>query len=244
MDDRVPQTPGPALWLAWATAVLLAIGLGSAAVMNVRNNRPDQATVSAAGRASAAVDVPTATTRVPDPPPVTAAPPPTLARSTTVPKAAAAVLAAIASTTTPAIQPPQATTTTQTIGPPVTSTTATTATTAATAPTAPPPTTSTSTTSTTIPRPASVTIANNVGYAVSVKLNGTVVEVQPKTKAAPVDVSPDPKGNDTVAARAVSDDRCTGLATGGPFRAGSRYQLTITAGDTPCPPVLELTPIP
>ncbi|MGI8806642.1 MAG: hypothetical protein ACR2KK_02065 [Acidimicrobiales bacterium] len=213
------EGPTPARWLAWATAVLLAVGVASAAVVGARDPGADGSVVSAAGSTAGTVDVPgSTTTTVPfAPPPSTAVPPSTVARSTTVPKAAAAVLAAIGSTPT-TTSPPAATT--STTRPPVTSTTVTTSPTSTTTPT-------------TVPGRASVVVANRHPNAFLVKLDRQAeFTLEPGTDRN-VDLPLGTDGNYTIEARAVADPTC-GLGDSGAFQAGGRYRVEIVAAEGRC----------
>lgn len=216
MDQGLEEGPTTARWLAWATVVLLAVGVVSASIVDAGGPGADARVVSAAGGTPGTVDVsPGSTTTVASQPPATLTPPSTVARSTTVPKAAAAVLAAIASTAPPTTQRPPATTTTR---PPVSSTTVPT----------------TATTSTTVPGKATVTLANrhpNVTFRVT--LDRQVFELKPFDEKRDVVVTLGPNGNYVIEAHAVVDDTC-GQGDSGAFQAGGRYLVEILAAPGGC----------
>ena len=213
MDHVGREAPTAARWLAWATAVLLAVAGVSASVVQARNDGSGDAYVSAAGGATSTLDVPTSTssttTTVARPATST-----TVARTTTVPKAAAAVLAAIASTTAPPTTRPPASTTSTTR--PATTTTV---------PPTPTSTSTSTTTSTTIPAPALLTIVNDHPGAMVVTVNGTTTEVAPGQQAGPVQVTAATTGSDAVALHTVADATCQAGGVGAFFQAGSRYQI-------------------
>jgi len=217
------ETPAAARWLAWATAVLLAFGVVSAGVVDVRDGDFDGDVVSAAGGTPRTVEVPyssTTTTAVTSLPPVTSVPAPAIARSTTVPKAAAAVLAAIGSTAPPTAQPPPATT--PTTRAPVTPTTATT------------PTSIPATASTTVPGRAAVTLANEHPNAFVVRVDGRDFELDPGEEVGPVDVALPADGVDVVEVRAVADPTCARTERRDLFQPGGRHRLAIVAAEGVC----------
>lgn len=216
MDEGLQEGPTTARWLAWATTVLLALGVGSLGVLDAGESGSDAGVVSAAGGTAGTVEVTSPTTTVTTlAPPVTSTPPSTVARSTTVPKAAAAVLAAIGTTTT--TQRPSATT--STTGPPVTSTTA-------------PTTQTTVTTSTTVPGRATVTVANVHPNAFQVTLNNQEFKLDPGQDRE-VDLVLGPNGNYVLEAHAVADPTCE-QGDGGAFQAGGRYRVEIVAAQGGC----------
>lgn len=225
MED-LGEPPTTARWLAWATAVLLIIGVISAGVMNLAGERPDQGVVAAAGRAGGTLDVPVTTL-----PPVTtiqrSTPPATSGRSTTVPKAAAAVLRAIASTVPPTTQPPATSTTVA----PVTSTTA------------PPPTSTTSTSTTLAPR-VTLTVANEHTLRLAIVVNdGPLIEVD-AGKEVPLTVADNGSEDRVVVAAPGTDPACGARTTGDLFRAGGTFRVTVGNGKGACPVAPEITVTP
>jgi hypothetical protein len=223
--DDLGDPPTTARWLAWATAILLIIGVVSAGVMNIAGGGSDDGLVTAAGRDGGTFVVPTTTVPLPVPSTQSPTPASTIARSTTVPKAAAAVLKAIASTTTTTTRPPTATTTTT--APPVTTTTVKPLPTTTT--TAPAPTT----TSTTVPLRAALTVANDLTQTFVVTVDGRTFELAQGQEAGPVDVTLPAGGNDVVEVHAKDDAACTVGSTSHLFQPGSSYRLTVVAGSGP-----------
>lgn len=220
----MPETPGAARWLAWATAVLLVFGVVSAAVLDVQDGAFDADVVSAAGGNARTVEVPSSSaTTVTSMPPVTSTSVPAIARSTTVPRAAAAVLAAIGSTPPPTAQPTPATT--PTTRAPVTPTTATTTTSI--------PATTTTTT-TTAPARAAVTLANEHPNAFVISVSGRDFELDPGEEVGPVDVALPADGDDVVEVRAVADPTCALTERGDLFQPGGRHRLAIVAAEGMC----------
>ncbi len=236
--DELGDPPTTARWLAWATAVILTIGVIAAVALNVGRHSAADNVVTAAGT----VDPPTTVTVPPVPPAQpTTAPPSTIARSTTVPKAAAAVLKAIASTAPPTTQPPPVTTT-ATTRPPATTTTSTTAAPTTTTSTS---TTSTSTTSTTVVTKATVTIVNEHPVDVIVTINGQAFPVAVGQQVGPVDITPAITNIDLVRVRTAADPLC-GTDDVEDFQAGVRYRIAVqpgagACGDAPAPVVRVTT---
>lgn len=233
MNQEGHELPSSARWLAWLVAALLAAGGIAVSALNARSGGANDGFVAAAGRTTVTVDSAPTTSTPPSPETTTTvarrpSSTTTVARTpTTVPKAAAAVLAAIGSTTVPPTTAPPAPTTTATTRPPTTTTTV-------------PPTTSTSTTSTTVPVKATVTIVNNHPQGFKVTVDGQVVDVGAGQKSV-LDVTPDAGGNDVVDAVSDVDNTCSARASGDLFNAGSRYDVTITAGPTSaCPPAIKI----
>ena len=234
MGEEVRETPTAARWLAWATAVLLAFGVVSAGVVDVRDGHFDADIVSAAGGTARTVEVPySSTTTVTSVPPVTSTSRPAVARSTTVPKAAAAVLAAIGSTAPPTTQPSPAVT--PTTRAPMTPTTATTTTTTAPA-----------TTTTTVPGRAAVPLATEHPPAVLLHVTGRAFKLEPGEEVGPVDIALLPTGNDVLEAQAAADPACVRTDTADFFQSGGRYRLAIVTTEGACGSIpnlqLEVTP--
>ncbi len=207
------MTPTTARWLALATAVLLAVGVISAGVVDARRSGSDPSVVTAASNTTPTVDVPSSsTTTVPSAlPAVTPAPPSTVARSTTVPKAAAAVLAAIGTTAPPTTQPP-ATTTTRAPVPPTTATTAT--------------------TSTTVPRRASATFVNRYPDDVVVTVGGRSLDLARNEEEGPVDLALEANGSATIDLQ-VAGAECTKTTVRGLFEPGVVYRLAVVVSGPP-----------
>lgn len=229
MSEEMRETPGAARWLAWATAVLLVLGVVSAGILDVRDGDFDADVVSAAGGTARTVEAPsssTSTTTVTSLPPVTSAPVPGVARSTTVPKAAAAVLAAIGSTPPPTAQPSPAVT--PTTSAPVTPTPATTTTSIP------------ATTSTTAPGRAAVTLANEHPNAFLLNVNGRVFKLEPGEEVGPVDLALLPTDNDVLEANAVADPTCVRTEAADFFQPGGRYRLAIVAAEGACGTIANL----
>ena len=219
MDEGVPVTPTTARWLAWTTAVLLALGVISAGVVDAGGSGSDAGVVTAAGNTTPTVDVPSSsTTTVRSPlPPVTPAPPSTVARSTTVPKAAAAVLAAIGTTAPPTTQPP-ATSTTRAPAPPTTATTAT--------------------TSTTAPRRATFDFVNDHPNAVLVTVNQQRFDLAPGARLDDVDVPLSASGRDIVEVTVVGTT-CFMREAGDLFKPAGSYRVAVSAGEGMCGSIRE-----
>ena len=213
------MTPTTARWLALATAVLLAVGVISAGVVDARGSGSDASVVTAASNTTPTVDVPSSsTTTVPSAlPPVTQAPPSTVARSTTVPKAAAAVLAAIGTTAPPTTQPP-ATTSTRAPAPPTTATTAT--------------------TTTTVPRRATFDFVNDHPNAVVVRVNQQRFDLAPGERRDDVDVVLAASGMDRVDVLVVGTT-CFAEKAGDLFQPNRSYRVAVSGGTGLCGTIPE-----
>ena len=204
--EDLGDPPTTARWLAWATAVLLIIGVVSAGVMNLSGDGSEDGVVTAASRSAGEVDLTSTTTLPPVPPSAVQRPAPT---STTVPKAAAAVLKALGTTAPPTTQPP-----------------ATTSTTAA-------PVATTLSTTTTVPPRATVSVRNDLTRPFLVKLNGVPVAVEPGKQSAgvPLDLRQTP---DAIEGDAVGEPPCEVGAVGDLFRPGLTYLVSVVASQTAC----------
>ena len=215
--EDLGDPPTTAHWLAWATAVLLIIGVVSAVVMNVAGGGSDDGVVAAAAQTEVTLDV--TSTTVPPTPPSTGRQP--TASSTTVPKAAAAVLKALGTTAPPTTRPPA---TTSTTAPPVTTTAPTT------------------TTSTTLPPRATVSVVNELpqGFVITLN-NGERFTVAANRASVAVQLNL-PPGDDTIEADAVGEPPCEVGATGDLFQPGGRYRVVIVAAQDACAR-LTVTPI-
>ena len=212
------MTSTTARWLASATAVLLAVGVISAGVVDARGSGSGSGVVRAAGNTTPTVEVPsTRTTAPPALPPATQAPPSTVAGSTTVPKAAAAVLAAIGTTAPPTTQPP-ATTTTRAPVPPTTATTAT--------------------TTTTVPRRATFDFVNDHPNAVVVSVNQRRFELAPRVRLNDVDLALAASGMDRVDVLVVGTT-CFAEKAGDLFQPNGSYRVAVSAGTGRCGTIPE-----
>lgn len=216
MED-LGDPPTTAHWLAWATAVLLIIGVVSAVVMNVAGGGSGDALVTAAGQTEGTLDLTSST--FPPAPPSTGRQP--VASSTTVPRAAAAVLKALGTTAPPTTRPPGPTSTT---APPVTTTAPST------------------TTSTTPPPRAIVSVVNELpqGFVITLN-NGERFTVAANRAAVAVQLNL-PTGDDTIEADAVGQPPCEVGAIGDLFQPGGRYRVAIVAAQDACAR-LTVTPI-
>lgn len=209
------EPPTTARWLAWATAVLLIIGVVSAGVMNITGGGSEDGVVTAAARSAPEVD-PASTTTLSSVPPSTVRPPaPT---STTVPKAAAAVLKALGTTAPPTTQPPATTTTTR-----------------------PATTTTSSTSPTTLPPKATVSVRNELTRPFLIKVNGVPVTVDPGKQSAGLQLDL-PTVTDAVEADALGEPACEAGVLGDLFRPGLTYLVSVVASPTACAE-LKVTPL-
>ena len=215
--EDLGDPPTTAHWLAWATAVLLIIGVVSAVVMNVAGGGSDDGLVTAAAQPEVTLDV-TSTTSPPAPPSTARQP---AASSTTVPKAAAAVLKALGTTAPPTTRPPA---TTSTTAPPVTTTTPST------------------TTSTTLPPRATVSVVNELSRDFVIILNkGEPFTVAANRSSAAVQLNLVTR-DDTIEGDAVGEPPCEVGAIGDLFQSGGRYRVAIVAAEDACAR-LTVTPI-
>lgn len=213
MDEGVGEGLKPARWLAWATAGLLATGVVSAATVAGGHGSDSQQIVTAAGRATGSVEVPTpppveSTTTLAGPP---MTPPPTAPPTTTVPPPAPTARPAVSVADAPATQAPVTTTTTR---PAVTSTTATTA--------------------PAEPARAGLTVVNQHPEALVATVNGLVFELAPGQQSSVVDMALAAHGNDVVEVHLVSDPTCGVGDADRYFPAGGRYRLTLTPSAGMC----------
>lgn len=213
MDDGVREGLKPARWLAWATAGLLATGVVSAGTVGGGHGSDGQQIVTAAGRATGGVEVPTPPSVEPTTPlvgpPVTPPPPPP--STTTVPPPAPTALPAVSIPSPPGTDSPVTTTTTT---PVVTSTTAT------TAPAA--------------PARAGLTVVNQHPEALVATVNGLVFALDPGQQSSVVDMALAAHGNDVVEVHLVSDPTCGVGDADRYFPADGRYRLTLTASTGRC----------
>ena len=210
MDEEVQATRTPARWLAWATAVLLLLGVGAAGAVSGDGDQADQRIVTAAGSATGGVEPPTTTVVVPTEPPPPA--PPTTAQSTTTTVATVATVAKAATTVLPTTQPSLSTTTTKAPGARVVTTT------------------------TTVAGATNLTIVNEHPLAVVVTVNGRTFQLAPGAQAGPVAIPRYDHGNDVVEVKLVQEPTCGTGDADRYFPAPGSYRMAIVASPGRCQP--------
>lgn len=239
MNEGMQEGIKSTRWLALVAACLLVAAVVSAGALGFGDGSSGGGLVSAAGRTSGTVEVPTTSTV----PPTTLPPSPstTVKTPTTLPQAASAVLKAIGTTAPPTTQPPAPTTT----RPPVVTT-------------VPPvtPTTTPATTTTVAPRRVvTITVANEHTEPFVLTINGRVFDLEAGEVEDPVEVTLRGTAGDEdeveARARISADPACQLTDEGAFFEAGGRYRVAVVPGLGQCPgpppflgPEIVITPQP